>query len=124
MKALKSGKMLMKASRKAALFQTESCRLMGIYHWLLKNERGAFNWWHRAVDRGEALGARPQLARSCAEMGIRLCAVKCQSPDFDASRIKEPLQKAKMIFCDMGLDQELEDLNLVIHRTGLEPSEI
>ena len=75
-------------------------------------------------EQGESLGARPQLARTCAEMGMRLCAVTGESPEFDVRRAKEPLEKAKTMFCDLGLNYDLEDLNLVIHRTGLEPSEV
>ena len=123
-KAFKSGKMLIKTCQKAALYRTESYRLMGVYNWLIHDQKSALKWWHKAMSEGESLGARPQLARTCAEMGMRLCAVTGESPEFDVRRAKEPLEKAKTMFCDLGLNYDLEDLNLVIHRTGLEPSEV
>ena len=113
-KAFKSGKMLIKTCQKAALYRTESYRLMGVYKWLIRDRKGAFRWWHKAISEGERLGARPQLARTYAEMGMRLCAVKGESSGSDVSRAKELLQKAKTMFRDLGLHHDLEDLNSVI----------
>jgi tetratricopeptide (TPR) repeat protein len=110
-KAFKSGKMLIKACQKAALYRTESYRLMGVYNWLIHDQKRAFKWWHKAMSEGESLGARPQLARTCAEMGMRLCTVKGESPGFDVSRAKESIEKAKTMFYDLGLNCDLEDLN-------------
>jgi tetratricopeptide (TPR) repeat protein len=123
-KAFQSGKMLVKTCQKAALYRTESYRLMGVYSWLLHDQKSAFKWWHRAMREGESLGARPQLARTCAEMGMRLWSLKGESPEPDVGSARESLEKAKTMFCDLGLNYDLEDLNLVIHRTGLEPSEV
>ena len=97
---------------------------MGIYHWLVRDQKSAFNWWHEAIHVGETLGARPQLSRTYAEIGIRLCATPGHSSDPHRIRAKEPLEKAKMMFCDLGLNSDLEDLNSVIHRSGLKPSEV
>jgi tetratricopeptide (TPR) repeat protein len=122
--AFKSGKMLIKTCQKAALYRTESYRLMGVYKWLINDQKSAFKWWHKAVSEGESVGARPQLSRTYAEMGIRLCAAKDESSGSDVSRAKEPLQKAKTMFRDLGLQHDLEDLNSVINRIVLEPSEV
>ena len=122
--AFKSGKMLIKTCQKAALYRTESYRLMGVYKWLIHDRKSAFKWWHKAISEGESLGARPQVARTYAEMGMRLCAVKDESSEPDVSRAKESLQKAKTMFSDLGLHHDLEDLNSVINRIGLEPSEV
>ena len=122
--AFKSGKMLIKTCQKAALFRTESYRLMGVYKWLIHDQKSAFKWWHRAVSEGESLGARPQLSRTYAEMGKRLCAVKGESSESDVSRAIEPLQKAITMFRDLGLHHDLEDLNSVISEIGLEPFEV
>ena len=123
-KALKSGKMLIKTCQKAALYRTEAYRLMGVYNWLILDQKSALKWWHKAIREGENLGARPQVARTYAEISTRLCAVKGESSEFDVSRAEEPLQKAKMMFHDLGLHHDLEDLNSVISRTGLEPIEV
>ncbi len=123
-KAFNSGKMLIKTCQKAALYRSESYKLMGVYNWLIRDQKKAFKWWLKAMDEGEILGARPQQARTCAAMGMRLCEGEGETPAFDVRRAKESLEKAKMMFCDLGLDHDLEDLNLVIHRTGLEPSQL
>ena len=122
--AFKSGKMLIKTCQKAAIYRTESYRLMGVYNWLIHDQKSAFKWWHKAIREGESLGARPQLSRTYAEMGMRLCAVKGESSEPDVSRAEEPLQKAKTMFRDLGLHYDLEDLNSVINRIGLEPFEV
>jgi tetratricopeptide (TPR) repeat protein len=122
--AFKSGKMLIKTCQKAALYRTDSYRLMGIYHWLIHDQKSAFKWWDKAIEEGERLGARPQVARTYAEMGKSLCAVEGGPSAPDVSRAKEFLRKAKTMFSDLGLTKDLEDLNSVIYRIGLEPSEI
>ena len=122
--AFKSGKMLIKTCQKAALYRTESYRLMGVYNWLIHDHKSAFKWWHKAISEGESLGARPQLSRTYAEMGMRFWVVKGESSEPDVSRAEEPLQKAKTMFRDLGLHHDLEDLNSVINRIGLEPFEV
>jgi len=119
--AFKSGKMLLKACQKAALYRTDSYRLMGVYNWLIHDQKSAFKWWHKAASEGDSLGARPQLSRTYAEMGIRFCGIKGESLEPDVSRAKEFLGKAKTMFSDLGLDHDLEDLNLVISRVGRQP---
>jgi class 3 adenylate cyclase/tetratricopeptide (TPR) repeat protein len=121
--AFKSGKMLLKTCQKAALYRTESYRLMGTYNWLTHDRKSAFKWWHKAISEGERLGARPYLSRIYAEMGMRLGAVRGESPGPDGNRSQEFIQKAKTMFLDLGLSYDLENLNSMINRMGLEPSE-
>jgi len=114
--AFKSGKGLIKTCRKAALYRTESYRLMGVYNWLIDDQKSAFKWWHMAIREGEKLGAHPQIARTYAEMAMRFSVVKGGSSEPNVSRAKEPLLKAKTMFHDLGLHQDLEDLNSMISR--------
>ncbi len=122
--ALKSGKMLIKTCKKASLFRTECCRLFGVYNWLIRDTKSAFKWWLKAISEGERLGALPQLARTYAEMAMRTCAIHDEFSEHYLSRAKDPLQKAKTMFHDLGLDRDLENLNSVISRRGLDLSEI
>jgi tetratricopeptide (TPR) repeat protein len=122
--AFQSGKMLIKTCRKAALYRTDAYRLMGVYEWLVHDQKGAFKWWQKAIREGESLGARPQLARTYAEMGIRLCAINSESSEANLGRAKEALQKAKTMFSDLDLHHDLELLNSAIYRIGLDPSEV
>jgi len=112
-----SGKMFIKTCRKAALYRTDSFRLMGVYKWLVHDYKAASKWWRRAIAEGESLGARPQLSRTYGEMGLRSCMVHGVSP------AREPLQKAKTMFAELGLRRDLEDLNAAISRMDLKLSE-
>lgn len=121
-KALTSGKMLLKKCRKAAMYRTESYRLWGAYNWLIDERKGAFKWWEKAISEGEKLGARPQVARTYAEMGKSLFAVEGEPAASETGRAKNLLQKAQTMFRDLGLQQDLEDLDLVSDKIGLELS--
>jgi class 3 adenylate cyclase/tetratricopeptide (TPR) repeat protein len=123
-KAFKSGKMLIKTCQKAAQYRTESYRLMGLYHWLIHDQKGAYKWWNKAISEGENLSARPQLSRTFAEMGRCLCEGISEPSGSEVRRAKEPLLKAETMFRELGLHQDLEELNWVINQIGLEPSEI
>jgi len=109
--ALKSGKMMVKTCRKAALYRTDSFRLMGVYNWLIDDRKSAWKWWHKAIKEGKSLGARPELARTYADMGLRSFRIGGDTPDLNAGKAKEYLQKAKEMFRDLGLHYELEDLD-------------
>ncbi len=122
--AFKSGKMLIKACQKAALYRTECYRLMGIYTWLTRDQQGASKWWQKAISEGERLGALPQLSRTYAEIGKRFLATEGELSSPDVNRAKEPLQKAKTMFCDLRLHHDLEDLSLVVSRISPDTFEI
>ena len=117
--AFKFGKRLIRICQKAALYRTEAFRLMGVYYWLVRDPKSAFHWWNQAIREGETLGARPQLARIYAEMGLRLGAAEGKHSTPDAGRAEELLYKAQTMFRDLGLHQDLVNLESVINRTGL-----
>ena len=68
-KAFKSAKLLQKVAQKVAYHRTDSYRLTGAYYWAINKQKKALRWWHKAVQEGERLGARPQLARLYFEIG-------------------------------------------------------
>jgi len=123
-KALKSGKMLLRACRKAALYRTESYKLMGIYNWLCHDGKSALDWWQKAVDEGERLGARPQLARTYAEIGRRFYEVRAERGRPSAVEPREFLEKARHIFTDLGLHHDLEEIDSWSGRTAGLPSHL
>ncbi len=110
-KALKSGKRLLQTCRKAAQYRTDAYRLMGIYKWLNRDRRGAFTWWYRAIIEGENLGARPQLARTYAEIGKRIGPIRNVHTECDTDNPLDSLKLAKMMFEELGLHHDLEELN-------------
>ncbi|MCL5124197.1 MAG: AAA family ATPase [Deltaproteobacteria bacterium] len=116
--AFKSGKTLIKTCQKAALYRTESYRLMGVYKWLIHDQKGASKWWQKAISEGERLGALPQLSRTYAEMGMRYSGIEGEMSSSDVNTSKELLQNAKTMFRDLRLRHDLEDLNLVVSRVS------
>jgi len=115
--ALESGKMLIKTCRKAALYRTESHRLMGVYHWLIGKDKTALKQWEMAIEEGERLGARPQLSRTFAEMAKRFGGVKADTKRPSSIPVEEFVEKARAVFVDLGLHQDFEELDSVTGQT-------
>ncbi|MGO9118752.1 MAG: ATP-binding protein [Desulfomonilaceae bacterium] len=118
--AVKSGKMLIKACRKAATYRTDSCRLMGVYKWLTEDRKSAFKWWQKAIAEGERLGACPQIARTYAEIAVRTLSVKGDASQLPMSRSAAYREKARAMFGELGLHRDLEDLNTALSRKSVE----
>jgi hypothetical protein len=89
---------------------------MGVYKWLTDDRKSAFKLWHEAVTEGSSIGARPQLSRTFAEMGLRPYPVNRELPDADVSTAAEYLHQAEAMFRDMELHHDLENLNSKVHR--------
>jgi hypothetical protein len=75
-KAYRSGKALVKNSRKYAAGKTEAFKLTGVYYWLIGKQKKALAWWNKSIRMGEHLRARPELARTYMEVGKRLLEKK------------------------------------------------
>jgi tetratricopeptide (TPR) repeat protein len=86
------------------LDRTEIQRLVGRLHWTLGRRERALVWWGRSVATGEQLGARPELARTCLEIARRL------GPGQHVGGLPAGawLDRARTLFTDLGLDEELE----------------
>jgi len=120
--AFRSGKRLIKTCKKAALFRTEAYRLMGIYHWLDNDQKSALTWWQKAIREGERLGARPQLSRTYAEIAKRFFKVMAETGRPSPIATGEYSEKARGMFLELGLHQDLEELDSVIEQSRGEPS--
>jgi len=92
----------------------ETCRLKGRYMWLVQDRKGAFKLWQEAIREGERLGARPQLARTYAEIAVRTWSVKGELSEPLLSAAEAYFEKAKAMFSEMGLHCDLEDLDSAI----------
>ena len=112
-KALKSGKMLLKQSRKVAQHRTESFRLMGVYFWLTKSQGKALLWWNRTIREGERLGARLELSRTYFEVGKRLLEPESRYKTLNGIKAKEYLEMAKERFEELGLQWDLDEWSRV-----------
>ncbi len=112
-KVIKSGKMLLKQSQKVAQHRTESYNLMGVYNWLMKNQKIALKWWNRSIKEGERLGARLELSRTYFEAGKRLLEPESQYKKLCGVKPEEYLEKARVMFEEMDLQWDLDELDRV-----------
>jgi len=112
-KAIKSCKMLLRVSGKAAQHRTESCWLTGVYYWLINKQKKALKWWHRAIQEGERLGGRLELSRAYFEVGKRLLEPKSEYEMLDGIKAEEYLERARSLFEEMGLQWDLDELSRV-----------
>ncbi len=117
--AFRSAKQLQRVARKVAHHRTDSYRLMGAYYWMINKPERALGWWNRAVQEGERLGARPQLARLYFEVGKCLLESKGKYMKLGGLRAEEYLKKAKGLFEEMKIESALEELGRVTELRGL-----
>jgi tetratricopeptide (TPR) repeat protein len=111
--AFKSCKVLLKVAQKVAQHRTESYKLKGVYYWLINKEKKALKWWHKAIEEGERLGARLELSRVYFEVGKRLLEAESKYKMFNGIKAEEYLEKAKVLFEEMDLQWDLDELSRV-----------
>lgn len=113
-KAYLSGKTAVKTADKYAPNQTETYRLLGVYYWLLGKRAKALIWFKKSLRKGKQPGARPEYARTCMEMGKRLLERerRAYKPHrWVIAQAERYLEKARELFREMELYQDLEELN-------------
>jgi class 3 adenylate cyclase/tetratricopeptide (TPR) repeat protein len=111
--ALKSGKAAVKISAKFAPHRTWDYRLMGDYYWLVGKQRKAMKWYDRSIKEGERLGARPDLSRTYFEVGRHLLEPHSKYKQLNGIDAKGYLEKAEILFKEMGLEHDLDELERV-----------
>ena len=116
---VKSYKAMLKVSRKAAQHRIESYKLTGRYFWLMKKQKEAVMWWRRAVQEGEERSARLELSRAYFEIARRLLEPASMCKMLNGISAMEYLEKAKVLFEEMDLQWDLDELNEVVRRNNL-----
>ena len=111
--AVKSGKTLSKIGQKAAQHRTEAYKLRGVYCWLVKEPGKALTWWRKAIEEGERLGARLELARAFFEVGRRLREPHSKHKKLKGLDADAYLEKAGEMFEEMNLQWDLDRLSLL-----------
>lgn len=111
--ACRSGKAALRNSRKYAPYRTKILRLMGLYYWLIGKQGQALKWWERAIQEGQRLGARPDLSRTYFEVGKRLLEPHSEYKQLYGIDANVCLEKAEILFKEMGLEKDLDDLDKV-----------
>lgn len=118
-KAFRSARRSQKIAKKVAYHRTDTYRLTGSYYWAIHKTKRALRWWHRAVQEGERLGARPQLARLYFEIGKCLLESEGKHRELGGLKAEEYLEKARVLFEEMNLESALEDLAQLTATRGL-----
>ena len=112
-KAIKSGKLLVKTSRKAGQHRTEAYRLVGVYCWLIQHRKRALKWWNKSIKEGERLGARLELSRTYFEVGKRLIESGSKFKMLNGIKADKYLEMARVMFEEMNLQWDLDELQRV-----------
>jgi hypothetical protein len=70
-------------------------------------------WWDKAIKEGERLGARPDLSRTYFEVGKHLLKPESKYKQLNGIDANGYLEKAGILFEEMGLERDLDDLERV-----------
>ena len=111
--ALKAAKDALRSAKKYAPIITEACRLKGKIHWLSNKQKQAFKWYKKSIKEGERLRAGPELSRTYFEVGKRLLEPRSKYKQLNSITAKDYLEKARVMFEDMNLHWDLEQLEKV-----------
>ena len=109
-KTRRSGRRAVASARCYAPSRTLILKLTGDYRWLVSQPDKAMKSWHRAIAEGERMGARPDLARTCFEVGRRLRDPLSPCRKLDGIDAEGYLDKAEGMFAEMGLGWDLAEL--------------
>jgi len=112
--ALQKVKMAFKHATKYAPDRPGLFRLIGVYWWIIGKQNRAAKWWKRAMEEGERLMAKPDLARTYMEIGKRLLEKQCKFREVNGIKAEEYLDKAKEMFKEMGLQWDLDELDRIV----------
>jgi len=117
--AYRSGKQAVKTSKKHALYRTWIFKSMGDYYWLMGKQRKALKWWDKTIKEGKQLGARLELSRTYFEVGRRLLEPQSKHTELNGIESKGYLEKARVLFEEMDLERDLDDLDSLKADHGL-----
>jgi len=97
--------------RKYSVGRIEFYTLMGQYYWIIGKQKKAFEWWHKSIEQGKALGARVDLARTYMEIGKRLLEPESKYKEFNGFKATQYLEKAEAMFQEMNLLWDIDELS-------------
>ncbi len=112
-KFYREAKKTLRISKKFAPYRTWIFKIMGDYYWLIDKQSKAFKWWEKSIQEGERLGARPDLSRTYFEVGKCLLDPKSKHKKLSGIDATGYLEKAQILFEEMGLNRDLEELRAV-----------
>lgn len=112
-KVSNSVKQLLRNTQKVAQYRTDAFKLAGEFHWLMNKPKKALACWHKAIEAGERIGARLQLAGVYFELGKRLLEPGNKHSGLNGIRGEDYLEKARSLLVDIKLPSYLDELNQV-----------
>ncbi len=92
---------------------------MGLYYWLIGQQGKSIKWWEKTIQEGERLGAKPDLSRTYFELGKRLLDPESKYKEVNGIEGKGYLEKAGILFEEMGLERDIDDLERLKADYGL-----
>jgi tetratricopeptide (TPR) repeat protein len=109
-RARASARVALRSASKVAWRRTEVLRLAARYHWLLGHHRRARRLLERSIAEGERLGARPETARTFAEVGRLLRQAARKGRSFHGLDGDACVARARAAFESLGFTHDLERL--------------
>ena len=79
-------------------------------------QKKALKWWDKAIKKGEAFGAYPDLSRTYFEIGKRLNEPDIKHKELNGITAEEYLKKAKTMFEEMDLQWDLDELERIVSK--------
>jgi len=114
-KTVETIKKLLNVTKKVPQQRVETYKLIGTYYLLKGKEKQAQEWWTKAIEEGERLGAQLELSRVYFEIGKRLLEADDGFNSLNGFSAKEYLEKARDLFVEMNLQVDLLELNKLMH---------
>ena len=106
-KALKSGKKMIRTSRKLASERTENFKWMGLCYWLAGKQKRAVKWWEKSFKEGKNLEAALELAKAYSVAGRKLSEKGSQYKEILGVNSQEYLQMANSLIKELSLHEDL-----------------
>jgi len=100
----RSARRAARIAKRVSWERTEIARLVGRYHWLCGRADTALEWWGRSIASGRALGARPELARTCLEIDRRLSERADREWDLLGAGPAAYRREGERLAAELGLD--------------------
>jgi class 3 adenylate cyclase/tetratricopeptide (TPR) repeat protein len=108
--AKRSGRQAVRVAARVGYRKPEIFRSNGRHAWLVGRSGEALQWWRRSLEVARTLGMRPELGRTCQEVGLRLSENRSGPRDLDGRDGAAYLDEARGIFTSLGLEWDLARL--------------
>jgi class 3 adenylate cyclase/tetratricopeptide (TPR) repeat protein len=106
---LKQAGLLIEKSKNVPSHRIQGYRLAAIAYWMKNKQWKAYSNFEKSLSLAENLGANPELARTCFELGKCLMDIKSNRKILGSKNGSEYLFRAKSMFEEMDLKWDLQE---------------